>query len=55
MEWYNITGDNAKASTQVKNADIEYVHKGHVPAKYMGTRADQRDMSALGKEQVLRV
>jgi hypothetical protein len=35
--------------------DVEYVQKGHVAPKYMGTLADQRDMSALGREQVLRV
>lgn len=26
-----------------------------VPAKYLGNGADKRDMSALGREQVLRV
>jgi hypothetical protein len=35
--------------------DVEDVHKGHVPIKYMGTVADQRDMSTLGRQQVLRV
>ena len=28
---------------------------GNVPLKYMGTNADKRDMSTLGREQVLRV
>lgn len=27
----------------------------HVPQKYRGTAADQKDMSVLGKKQVLRV
>ena len=29
--------------------------RGHVAPKWRGTQADQADMSALGKEQVLRV
>lgn len=29
--------------------------KGHVSKKYVGTLADQQDMLALGKDQVLRV
>lgn len=29
--------------------------KGHVSGKYIGTVADQQDMLALGKDQVLRV
>lgn len=33
----------------------EGLAKGHVAQKYIGTMADQRDMQALGKEQVLRV
>jgi hypothetical protein len=32
-----------------------YPVKGPVAPKYMGTVADQRDMSALGRVQVLRV
>ena len=35
--------------------DEDYGHNGHVEAKYMGTLADQRDMSVLGRTQVLRV
>ena len=33
----------------------EYAQKGLVEPKYMGTIADQRDMNALGRVQVLRV
>lgn len=33
----------------------EEVNQYHVPAKYLGNGADKRDMSALGREQVLRV
>lgn len=35
--------------------DLEYPQKGLVAPRYMGTLADQRDMSALGRVQVLRV
>ncbi|PYI03375.1 amino acid permease [Aspergillus sclerotiicarbonarius CBS 121057] len=34
--------------------DVEYAPKGLVAPKYMGTIRDQRDMSALGRVQVLR-
>lgn len=37
------------------NDDVEYHRKGLVAPRYMGTLADQRDMSALGRVQVLRV
>ena len=37
-------------STEVFDNDISHVHE-----KYRGTAADARDMSALGKKQVLRV
>ena len=33
----------------------EQMNQYHVPAKYLGNGADKRDMSALGREQVLRV
>lgn len=35
--------------------DEEYAKKGLVEPRYMGTVADQRDMNALGRVQVLRV
>lgn len=35
--------------------DVEFPQKGLVAPRYMGTLADQRDMSALGRVQVLRV
>lgn len=35
--------------------DDEYAQKGLVEPRYMGTLADQRDMNALGRVQVLRV
>ena len=42
-------------NTYINNGDDEPMRKVHVPAKYMGTAADQADMGALGREQVLRV
>lgn len=54
----NIALGHTKDGGQVQSSaaeDVEYVHKGRVAPKYMGTLADQRDMSALGREQVLRV
>jgi hypothetical protein len=51
-----MTMDGSKNGSQVQTAAAdEYSHKGHVPVKYMGNAADQRDMSVLGREQVLRV
>jgi hypothetical protein len=35
--------------------DEEYTQKGLVEPRYMGTIADQKDMNALGRVQVLRV
>ncbi|PLB48531.1 amino acid transporter [Aspergillus steynii IBT 23096] len=43
-----------KGGTQVSTYGDEPVPKSHVPTKYRGTAADQADMSALGREQVLR-
>lgn len=45
----------AKGGTQVSTYGDDPVPKSHVPTKYRGTAADQADMSALGREQVLRV
>lgn len=42
-------------TTSDANDDVELRHKGLVAPRYMGTLADQRDMSALGRVQVLRV
>lgn len=42
--------------TETANDDVEDSSpKGMVAKRYMGTVADQRDMSALGRVQVLRV
>lgn len=58
MAFGNIVPGQIKSGGQVQSSaagDVEYAHKGRVAPKYMGTLADQRDMSALGREQVLRV
>lgn len=53
--------DNVELTTTKGGNNISTVFadqglaKGHVAQKYIGTMADQRDMQALGKEQVLRV
>lgn len=47
---------NDSQMTVAGNEDVEeYPQKGLVAPRYMGTVADQRDMSALGRVQVLRV
>jgi hypothetical protein len=55
----NISLGNIKngSSTHVQNGDEEdYAQDGtFVAAKYMGTVTDQREMSVLGRTQVLRV
>ena len=48
-----ITKDCNTISTSLAGDDP--VSKGHVSKKYIGTLADQQDMLALGKDQVLRV
>lgn len=51
-----LTGKN-EASVWVDGDDnaTDYARKSRVAPKYMGTVADQRDMSVLGRVQVLRV
>jgi hypothetical protein len=49
-----LVKDGSQVQTTVVD-DVEYAHKGHVAAKYMGTATDKNDMSVLGREQVLRV
>ncbi|EED24126.1 GABA permease, putative [Talaromyces stipitatus ATCC 10500] len=45
--------ETSKSSAWVQT-DVEEMNQYHVPAKYLGNGADKRDMSALGREQVLR-
>jgi hypothetical protein len=48
--------DSQQAVTGYDNDnDEEYAQKGLVAPRYMGTKADQQDMNALGRVQVLRV
>ncbi|KAH8428382.1 uncharacterized protein LDX57_006080 [Aspergillus melleus] len=49
----NVTRVEVQAQTH--RHDIEYGRKALVAPKYLGTTADQRDMSDLGRVQVLRV
>lgn len=58
----NISLESMKneSGTHVQTNDVDdkedYAQDGaHVKAKYMGTIADQREMSVLGRTQVLRV
>jgi hypothetical protein len=53
----NISLGSVKDSAVVKNSSVQgEVDAGaYVDAKYMGTRADQHEMRALGRTQVLRV
>jgi hypothetical protein len=58
MASHGIALEVVKDGSQVQTTavdDVEYAHKGHVAAKYLGTVTDKNDMSALGREQVLRV
>ena len=50
-------GKNGQKQVVVVQPDDDYAKEGDglVEAKYMGTVADRREMSALGKQQVLRV
>lgn len=48
---------NVQSTYLADKEDPEYLGPtgGNVSAKYMGTVADKRDMSVLGRDQVLRV
>jgi hypothetical protein len=46
---------NKDPSTVSMTLADEALSRGHVAPKWRGTQADQADMSALGREQVLRV
>lgn len=45
----------ASIDQDVEKEDFEDDIPGQVAKKWRGTRADQQDMAALGKKQVLRV
>jgi hypothetical protein len=47
--------EDLKGETFNQNVEKELDEPGAIPAKYRGTAADRRDMSILGKKQVLRV
>lgn len=51
-----LEGGNIEGRIYVEGSqNVEKAPKGLVAPKYMGTIRDQRDMSALGRVQVLRV
>lgn len=47
--------DERKEETLSDKHEFGQLDTAGLPAKYRGTAADQRDMSILGKKQVLRV
>lgn len=50
------SGNDSQMTVTANDHDEEdFLQKGLVAPRYMGTIADQRDMSALGRMQVLRV
>lgn len=44
-----------QVETSSNEHELDDLDAAGLPAKYRGTAADQRDMSILGKKQVLRV
>lgn len=46
--------ETSKSGAWIQTNEAE-MNQYRVPAKYLGNGADKRDMSALGREQVLRV
>lgn len=46
--------ETSKSGAWIQTNDAG-MNQYRVPAKYLGNGADKRDMSALGREQVLRV
>jgi hypothetical protein len=59
-ETISLSGIKNGTDTHVQNSVVhdgedDAQHAGQVEAKYMGTITDQREMSILGRTQVLRV
>ena len=56
MELNDIKGQsNGNIQTVFIKDEEDPNHVAHVAPKYLGTATDQRDMSVLGRQQVLRV
>lgn len=59
MPVFHRAGNNSQmpysATDDVEDDFPQKAQSGFVAPRYMGTLADQRDMSALGRVQVLRV
>ena len=54
MAIFNTSRPDSEITVTADDVEKD-THKGLVAPRYMGTLADQRDMSALGRVQVLRV
>ena len=56
MELDDIKGNsNGNIQTVFIKDEEDPNHVSHVAPKYLGTATDQKDMSVLGRQQVLRV
>ena len=56
IELDDIKGhSNANIQTVFVKDEEDPNHVSHVAPKYLGTATDQKDMSVLGRQQVLRV
>ena len=55
IELNDLKGSNGEIQTVFIKDEEDPNHAGHVAPKYLGTATDQRDMSVLGRQQVLRV
>ena len=51
----SFSGSNGNNGDDDVRAEPSFAHSKTVPAKYLGSIADRREMTVLGKEQVLRV
>ena len=55
IELNDLKGSNGEIQTVFIRDEEDPNHVAHVAPKYLGTATDQRDMSVLGRQQVLRV
>ena len=55
IELNELKGSNGEIQTVFVRDEEDPNHVAHVAPKYLGTATDQRDMSVLGRQQVLRV
>ena len=55
IELNDLKGSNGEIQTVFIKDEEDPYHVAYVAPKYLGTATDQRDMSVLGRQQVLRV